>query len=104
MLRVHREKFLYLILLDRVLSVSGPPPIQFQQPANHTPLGHSFSISPGEVLLETTNDEARVHTLEPVRDIQSSDHIIETSWRLGDGIVAVVSACRDDGDNGHVEV
>lgn len=67
-----------------------------------TLLHRHFDIVPGECLLETTDMESRTQTIAPIRSeaLQREDYI-ETSWRLGDGFVAMSCVCQDRGTGGH---
>jgi hypothetical protein len=63
-------------------------------------LHRHFDIKPGEVLLETTDIPSRVQTIRPVpHDEMTTDPYIETSWRLGDGWIAMGCKCVKMGDD-----
>ena len=65
-----------------------------------TLLHRHFEIEPGEVLLETTDIPSRVQTIRPVtHDEMTADPYIETSWRLGDGWIAMGCKCVKMGDD-----
>lgn len=65
-----------------------------------TLLHRHFEIKPGEVLLETTDIPRRIQTVCPVKnDEMSTDPYIETSWRLGDGWIAMGCKCIKFGDD-----
>ncbi len=66
-------------------------------------LHRHFEIAPGEVLLETTDIPTRVQTVRPVNETEIAGvPYIETSWRLGDGWVAMACVCVKFGsDHSH---
>lgn len=65
-----------------------------------TLLHRHFEIKPGEVLLETTDIPSRVQTIRPVKhDEMTADPYVETSWRLGDGWIAMGCKCVKFGDD-----
>ncbi len=65
-----------------------------------TLLHRHFDISPGEVLLETTDIPSRIQTIQPVQDSEIAQQpYIETSWRLGDGWVAMNCKCIKMGND-----
>ena len=68
-----------------------------------TLLHRHFDIRKGEVLLETTDVPSRVQTIEPVPEASLADvPFVETSWRLGDGWVAMACVCVKSGsDHSH---
>jgi hypothetical protein len=61
-------------------------------------------MKPGEVLLETTDMQSRVQTIEPVEhDDISAEPYFETGWRLGDGWTAMYCKCVKSGlDHEHI--
>lgn len=69
-----------------------------------TLLHRHFEIKPGEVLLETTDIPGRIQTICPVHhDEMTADPYIETSWRLGDGWIAMGCKCvKLGGDHQHL--
>ncbi len=65
-----------------------------------TLLHRHFDIQQGEVLLETTDVPSRVQTIEPVKEeTLAGMPYVETSWRLGDGWVAMACVCVKYGDD-----
>ncbi len=65
-----------------------------------TLLHRHFDMRPGEVLLETTDIPSRVQTIEPVPEEELAGvPYVETSWRLGDGWVAMACVCVKYGDD-----
>lgn len=69
-----------------------------------TLLHRHFEIEPGEVLIETTDVHARVHTIRPVEhDEATAEPYFETGWRLGDGWTAMYCKCVRRGlDHEHI--
>lgn len=65
-------------------------------------LHEHFDVHPGECLLETTDVETRTQTIRPVsyQELEGQDYT-ETSWRLGDGFVAMRCVCQDRDGSGH---
>ncbi len=65
-----------------------------------TLLHRHFKIEPGEVLLETTDIPGRIQTICPVKHHEmAADPYIETSWRLGDGWIAMGCKCVKFGND-----
>lgn len=70
-----------------------------------TLLHQHFPIADDEILLETTDREAREHLIQPVKKSSLADlQVVETSWRLDTGapIVGCVCVVDPDGHRHHV--
>lgn len=60
-----------------------------------------YPIADGEVLLEATDEDARVQTLTPV--MERPGNVIETVWRLGPGGKAMAHCiCPEDSKGNHM--